>query len=77
MGIQNFVKSIKSSLVLKDSKNEDKKKSLKILIEKLQHRQKSMMKSLESSQENKELKEELQIVSLQIKKGNRLLTNLS
>lgn len=77
MGIQKFIKSVKSSLVLKDFKKEDKKKSLTILMEKLNRRKNIIMKSLESSRENKELQEELHIITLQIQKGNKLLTDLS
>jgi len=77
MGIQKFIKSVKSCLVLKDFKKEDKKKSLTILMEKLNRRKNIIMKSLESSRENKELQEELHIITLQIQKGNKLLTDLS
>lgn len=77
MRLQTFVKSIKSSLVLKDLKKEEKKESLKILLEKLNRKQKSIIKSLESSLENKDLREELSIISLLIKKGNSQLASLS
>lgn len=77
MGIKKLIKSIESVLGLKSSKQENKKKSLKSLIEKLNKRQKIITELLESSPKNKELKEELQIVSLLIKKGNKQLTNLS
>ena len=77
MRLQTFMKSIKSSLVLKDLKKEEKKESLKILLEKLNRKQKNIIRSLESSLENKELKEELNITSLLIKKANSQLANLS
>jgi len=77
MRLQTFMTSIKSSLVLKDLKKENKRKSLKILLEKLNRKQISIIRSLESSLENKELKEELSIISLLIKKGNSQLANLS
>lgn len=79
MGIKNFIKSVKSSLGLKDFKKEGKKKSLKALLKKLKIRKISIEKSLKSSLKTKEKKgfqEELEIISLQIKKGNNLLDNL-
>jgi len=77
MRIQKFIKSVKSSLVLKNRNNENKKKSLEILLKKLNQKQKSIMKSVELSLENKELKEELKIISVLIRKGNSQLANLS
>lgn len=77
MGIKKLRESIESTLGLKNLKQENKKKSLKSLMEKLNRKQKIIEKSLESSPKNKELKEELQIVSLLIKKVKQQLAKLS
>jgi len=77
MGIKKLIESIESTLGLKNLKQENKKKSLKSLMEKLNRKQKIIEKSLESSPKNKELKEELQIVSLLIKKVKQQLAKLS
>ncbi len=79
MGFKKFIKSVKSTLGLKDFNQEGKKKSLKELLKKLNSRKKSITASLEATQdkkEKKELKEELDIVTLQIKKGKKILYKL-
>lgn len=80
MGTNKFIKSVQSSLGLKDYKKEGKKKSLKDLLKKLHTRKTSIIKSLGSSlgkKEKKEFQEDLDIISLQIKKGEKLLYDLS
>ena len=78
MGINKFIKKVKSTLGLTDYEVEGKKKSLKGLIKKLNTRKKSIVKSLESAnkKEKKELNEELEIVVCQIKKGKKILHDL-
>jgi hypothetical protein len=79
MGIKKFIKNAKHALGLNDCLVEGKKKRLKALLKKLSERKKSIKNSLESSlegKEKKELKEELEIISLQIKKGKKLLHEL-
>ena len=79
MGIKKFIKSVKHTLGLNDCGVEGKKKRLKALLKKLSERKKSIKKLLEASlekKEKKELKEELDIVSVQIKKGKKLLHEL-
>ena len=79
MGLKKFIKSVKSTLRLKDFNQEGKKKSLKELLKKLNSRKKSITASLkvtEDKKEKKELEEELDIISLQIKKGKKILYKL-
>ncbi|MGB5966532.1 MAG: hypothetical protein WBF77_06225 [Sulfurimonadaceae bacterium] len=79
MNFKKFVKGVKSSLGLGDYKIEGKKKSLKDLLKKLNKRKSSIKKQLKSSlekKEKKELQEELEIVSLEIKKGKKILFEL-
>ncbi len=79
MGIKKFMKSVQSTLGLKDLKEESKKKSLKDLLKKLNKRKKSIIAQLKTPLDKKEeieLKEELEIVSLQIKKGKKILYKL-
>lgn len=76
MGIKKFIKKAKHTLGLNDYEIEGKKKSLKDLLKRLRERKKKIQKSLKTSLEKKELKEELHIVSLQIKKGKKILHGL-
>lgn len=79
MGIKKFIKKVKQTLGLISYEVEGKKKSLKDLLKKLNNRKKSINKSLKSSlgkKEKKALEEELEIVSLQIKKGKKILHDL-
>ena len=78
MGIKKFIKNVKHTLGLNDYGIEGKKKSLKDLLKKLNSRKKSIKKSLEtaSKKDKKELNEELEIVSCQIKKGKKILHDL-
>jgi len=80
MGIKKFIKKAKHVLGLHDCHVEGKKEKLKALLKKLSERKKSINKSLKGStlekKETKELKEELDITSLQIKKGKKLLHEL-
>ncbi len=79
MGLKKFIKSVKSTLGLKDFNQEGKKKSLKELLKKLNKRKKSItasLKATEDKKEKKELTEELDIVTLQIKKGKKILYKL-
>ena len=79
MGIKKFIKSVKSTLGLEDYNQENKKKSLKDLLKKLNKRKKSitaLLKTPLDEKKEKELKEELDIVSLQIKKGKKILYKL-
>jgi len=80
MGIKQFIKNVQSTLGLKDFNKEGKKKSLKVLLKKLDRRKNSIHKSLESSKKKKEkeeFQEELEILALQIKKGEKLLQKLN
>ncbi len=79
MGLKKFIKKVKHTLGLNDYAVEGKKKSLKDLLKKLNKRKRSINKALKSpldKKEKKELKEELEIVSLQIKKGKKILHEL-
>lgn len=76
MGIKKFIKQVKHTLGLNGYEVEGKKKSLKDLLKKLNERKRNISKSLKNTpgkKEKKELKEELEIVSLQIKKGKKIL----
>lgn len=79
MGIKKFIKKVKSTLGLIDYEVEDKKKALKDLLKKLNVRKKSINTSLKSEikkKEKKELEEEIEIVTCQIKKGKKILYDL-
>jgi hypothetical protein len=78
MRIKKFIKKVMTTLGLNDYKKEGKKKSLKDLIKKLNKRKKNIKKSLETAtkKDKKELNEELEIISYQIKKGKKILHDL-
>ncbi len=83
MGVVKFINSVKESLGLDELKKKGKKKSISSLLKKLNARKEKIEKSLSIKVEKKdkkavkELKEELAIVSVQIKKGNKILDKLN
>lgn len=79
MSIKKFIESVKGSLSLNKIEKRGKKKSLKCLLEKLESRKEilnSVPRKKLNKKELKELKEEQEIISLQIKKGKKLLDEL-
>jgi len=80
MGIKKFIESVKEVLGLEEFEKTGKKKSIKRLLEKLRAREEILNKVPKKKldkKEKKELKEELTIISLQIKKGEQLLDKLN
>lgn len=78
MGI--FINDLKASMGFKDSNIASKKRSIMSLSKKLHEREIKIRKELGGKSETKrrsELEEELQIIGLQIKKGERILVKLS
>jgi hypothetical protein len=79
MGIKKFIKRVQRTLGVNNHVIENKKKSLKDLLKKLNERKKIIKKSLKKPldiKEEKELNEELDIVCLQMKKGKKMLHKL-
>ena len=79
MGIKKFINSVKESLGLDEFENTGKKKSVKRLLEKLRTRKEILNKVPKKKldkKEKRELKEELAIITLQIKKGEKILAEL-
>ena len=79
MGIKKFITTVTESLGLDVSETTKKKKALKILIKKLGAKKRELKKSLKitvSKKERKELEEEYKIVSIQLKKGVKILQKL-
>jgi len=80
MSLKKFIENVKSSLNLEEFEKTGKKKSIKRLLKKLRSRKdilNSVPKKKLEKKEKKELKEELTIITLQIKKGEKLLTDLT
>ena len=76
MGIKKFIESVRESLNLDECEKIGKKKSIKRLLEKLRSRKEildKVPKKKLNKKEKKELKEELSIITLQIKKGENIL----
>ncbi len=79
MSIKKFIESVKASLSLDKIEKRGKKKSLKCLLGKLETRKEilgEVPKKKLNKKELKELKEEKEIITLQIKKGKKLLDEL-
>lgn len=79
MSIKKFIKNVQSSLGLGDYKVEGKKKAVKELLKKLLDRKRELKKAIEKASDKKnkkDLQEELEIVSLEIKKGKEILSKL-
>ena len=80
MGVKKFIENVKESLGLDEFKKAGKKKSIKRLLEKLKSKKEILDKTAKKKldkKEKKELKEELAIITLQIKKGNKMLDKLN
>ena len=76
MGINKFIKQARAILGLQDKEKEDKKKYLKKVLKKLNNRKRDIKSLLDDNIDKKELQEELEIISLQIKKGKKILYTL-
>jgi len=80
MGIKKFIATVIASLGLDEFENTGKKKSVKRLLEKLRARKEILSKVSKKKLDKKEkdaLKEELTIITLQIKKGEKILDELN
>ena len=80
MGIKKFINNVKESLGLDEFEKAGKKKSIKRLLAKLRARKEILNKVPKkklNKKEKKELKEELMIITLQIKKGEKILDELN
>jgi hypothetical protein len=80
MSVKKFIADVKNYLGLDDFKKSGKKKSIKRLLEKLKARKEildKVPKKKLDKKEKKELKEELAIITFQIKKGGKILDVLN
>lgn len=84
MGIKKFINSVKEVLELDEFEHSGKKKSVKRLLKKLRARKKILEEisakktdKKPNKKEKRELKDELSIVTLQIKKGEKILNGLT
>ena len=79
MSVKKFIADVKEYLGLDDFKKSGKKKSIKRLLEKLKSRKEildKVPKKKLNKPEKQDLKEELAIITLQIKKGEKILDEL-
>lgn len=77
MKVKKFIDNIKEYLELHEFEKKSKKKSVKILLKKLKLKYADIAKDLEAKPEEKELIEELDIISLHIKKAEKILEKLN
>ncbi len=78
MGIKKFIKRVVTFLSIDDLKSSNKKKSVKNLLKKLKHLRVKLYKDLQDETDKtkiQELQEEINIVTLQIKKGKEILND--
>lgn len=79
MGVKKFMELVKETLGLDEMKKASKKKSIKKLLNKLHAKRKTIRKELKvglDKERKKELVEEKDIITFQIKKGNAILKKL-
>jgi hypothetical protein len=74
---KKFINSVKEYLGLHDFEKKGKKKSVAILLEKLKLKYDEINKEIEKKSDKKELIEELEIISLHIKKAEKILEKLN
>lgn len=80
MGIKKFIDNVIELLDLEEFEKSGKRKSVKRLLEKLKARKEILGKKLKrkiNKKEKKEGKEELAIVTVQIKKAEKILDRLN
>jgi len=80
MGVKKFIELVTETLGLDKMKKSSKKKSVKSLLKKLNSKKDVIDKKLKvkpSKKKKKELNEEMDIILLQIKKGETILKKLN
>lgn len=81
MGIKEFIENVKESLGLDEFKKKSKKKSIKNLLKKLNDKKEEITLKLAGKKINKKdkkvLLEELAIINVQIKNGDKILNKLN
>ena len=79
MGVEKFIEKAKEFLGLDKIGKEGKKKDIKGLLSKLRDKKKDIKKELKENpikKRKRELEEEYEIIILQIKKGEKLLSKI-
>ncbi len=80
MGIKKFINKAKGFLGLDEFEKSSKRKSIKALLKKLKEKKDKLTKELDKKLDKKvlkEKKEELEIISIHIKKGEKILEDLN
>jgi len=80
MGIKKFIKELKEYFYIEDPLKKSKKKSLNELLDSLASRRDKLEKKLSknlSKKKRNEIEEENEIITLQIKKGYKILKKLN
>ncbi len=76
MGIAKFIENVKATLGLDEFEKSTKKKSVKSLLKKLNSKKEKVINSIKkelNEKTKKDLEEELVIISLHIKKADKIL----
>jgi len=73
MKVKKFIDDIKEYLGLEEFEKIDKKRSVEILLENLKSKYEQISQKLKQTPEDAELKEEVDIISLHIKKAKKIL----
>lgn len=77
MKVKSFIEKIKAYLDLHKFEKKGKKKSVAILLEKLKSKHSEISQKLKENRDQKELQEELDIISIHIKKAEKILEKLN
>ena len=75
MKANSFIEGVLEMLGIEDDGKKSKKKSIKNLLEKLENKREKTIKKIKSNPNN-DLKLELDIIEIKIKKGNKILEKL-
>ncbi len=80
MGIKKFISMVTESLGIEEFNKSSKRKSIKSLLKKLKAKKDTLSKELAKKMDKtatKDKKEELDIITIQIKKGEKILEKLN
>ena len=75
MKANSFIEGVLEMLGIEDDRKKSKKKSIKNLLEKLENKREKTIKKIKSNP-SKDLKLELDIIEIKIKKGKKILEKL-
>jgi hypothetical protein len=73
MKVKKFIEDIKEYLGLEEFEKIDKKRAVEILLDNLETKYEQIIQKLQKKPEDKDLKEEVDIISLHVNKAKKIL----